>query len=75
MRFQQYFKCIRGVAFGLFYGVDVAVGGFELGMAEAGGYVFNIGAVAQQQRLRAKADTRPVRRGSGATYSGSMAGS
>ena len=50
MRFQQYFKCIRGVAFGLFYGVDVAVGGFELGMVEAGGYVLDIRAVTQQQR-------------------------
>lgn len=36
---------IRGLAFGLFDGVDVAVGGFELGVTEAGGYVLYVRAV------------------------------
>ena len=47
---QQQLQRIRRLPFRLLNGVDVAVGGFELGVAEAGCYVFDIGAVAQQQR-------------------------
>ena len=47
---QQQLHRIRRLPFRLLNGVDVAVGGFELGVAEAGCYVFDIGAVAQQQR-------------------------
>jgi len=36
--------------------VDVAVGGFKLGVAEAGGYVFYFGAVTQKQRCRSVAE-------------------
>ena len=49
---QQQLQRIRRLPFRLLNGVDVAVGGFELGVAEAGCYVFDIGAVAQQQRRR-----------------------
>ena len=43
------FKGVGGVAFGLLNGVDVAVRRFELSVAEAGGYVLDIRAVAQKQ--------------------------
>ena len=36
--------------------MDVAVGGFKLGVAEAGGYVFYFGAVTQKQRCRSVAE-------------------
>lgn len=38
-------QCIRCLSFGLVDGVDVAVGGFEPGVTEAGGYVFDVRAV------------------------------
>ena len=47
---QQQLQRIRRLPFRLLNGVDVAVGGFELGVAEAGGYVLDIRAVTQQQR-------------------------
>ena len=43
------FEGIRGLAFGLVDGVDVAVRGLELSMTEAGGHVLDIRAVAQKQ--------------------------
>jgi hypothetical protein len=43
------FQGIRGVAFGLVDGMDVAVGGFELGVTKAGGYILDVRAVAEQQ--------------------------
>lgn len=46
---QDEFQGVGGVAFGLVDGVDVAVGGFELGVSEAGGYVLDVRAVAEQQ--------------------------
>ena len=51
-RVQQVFKRIRRVALCLFYRMDVAVGGFELGVTESCGDVFDVGAVAQEQRRR-----------------------
>lgn len=50
------FQGVGGVAFGLVDGVDVAVGGFELGVPEAGGYVLYIRAVAQKQGRRGVAE-------------------
>lgn len=50
------FEGICRLPFGLAYGVDVAVGAFELGMSEAGGYVFYFGAVTQKQRCRSVAE-------------------
>ena len=40
------FQGVGGVAFGLLDGVDVAVGRLELSVAEAGGHVLDIRAVA-----------------------------
>lgn len=56
MRFQEYFKCIGGVAFGLIDGVDVAVRRLELSVTEAGGHVLDIRAVAQKQGRRGMAE-------------------
>ena len=52
LRVQQVLERIRRVALCLFYRMDVAVGGFELGVTESCGDVFDVGAVAQEQRRR-----------------------